>query len=75
MSKQVEVRNTNSYPVPVKIRHADGTLDSIHLQARGRATLREGCTVDANWKAAEGQGIVINMPTPTIPKQAFEEIE
>lgn len=58
------VINTNNHPVPVVVDTPNGP-DTVHVSAKGRVTLREGTTVNRNWLAAQGSGLVVNTPTVT----------
>ena len=60
------VINKNSHPVPVVVDTPKGP-DTVHVSPRGRVTLAAGVTVNANWLATQGSGIVVNKPT-VVPK-------
>lgn len=61
------VINTNSHAVQVTIDAPYGE-DVVHIQAKGRVNLGAGKTVNSNWLALNGKGIVI--PTQKAPSVA-----
>jgi hypothetical protein len=46
----ITIVNLNNFPVSPKVNGPFGST-FVHIQAKGKATLDEGLTVDSNWAA------------------------
>lgn len=74
MSTKTLVINLTRMTIFVDVRHADGRLDTVQIQDRGRVHIGLGQNVDPTWLEHNPKTVAVHAPPAITPQKAPEPV-